>query len=70
MIVYVFSPDTGFSSHFLSWFTWLHDHLEPDEEYILPVRDVDLGRAMFDFAKATPTISLAEIRRRLTGDTS
>jgi hypothetical protein len=67
MVVYVFSPDTGYSSELLSVFAWIHHH-RPVEEYILAIRDVDLARAMFNFAKTIPTISLAEIRRRVNAD--
>ena len=58
LVVYVFSPDTGYSSHLLSWFTWIHHHVAPPEERVLRLGNVN---EVFPFARDMPIISPEEL---------
>ncbi len=68
-VVYIFSPDTTYSSQLLSWSTWVHHHTGAKHEYILPIHGVDLGRGVFHFLNRAPVISLDELKRRLLNPT-
>jgi hypothetical protein len=65
IVVYVFSEDTGYSSQLLSWFTWIHHSVGASEEYVMKVGNLDLARAVFDFAKGFSVTSIAELQQRL-----
>lgn len=63
--VYLFSRDTGFSSHLLSWFTWIHHQARPQREFVIGVGQVDLAATVFPFAARFPVITLEEFRKLL-----
>jgi hypothetical protein len=69
IVVYAFSSDTGWSSHLLSWFTWIHHHVKPVEEYIFSVSGDPNVEIIFHFIESQrekfPFITAAELRQRL-----
>jgi hypothetical protein len=65
IVVYVFSRDTGASSQFLSWFSYVHDHLEPCEEYMIAVRGVDAREVVFDIIAHIECISIPKLKKRM-----
>jgi hypothetical protein len=65
LAVYVFSPDTLYSSQLMSWFTWIHDHILPRQEYILSIKGADLSKGSFDALKGVPRVSTEELLRIL-----
>jgi hypothetical protein len=61
-VLYLFSTDTGYSSKFLSWFSWIHDHARPRKEFLVGLGGADVKRMAFDFLKGLPVISPEEAK--------
>lgn len=60
-VVYVFSPDTGYSSHLLSWFTWIHHNMQNEPELVFRLDNQEC--TIFPFAEKLRAISMDELRR-------
>ena len=60
-VIYVFSPDTGYSSQMLSWFTWIHHDVKAPNEFVLVLGDMDIEKVVFDFAKDFPKIFIDDL---------
>ena len=65
MVVYVFSPDTAWSSQLQGVFNWINYWTSASERYVLGIRGVDLQRAMSQFAEKLPRLSLEELCQKL-----
>lgn len=65
IVIYVFSPDTGYSSQLHSIFTRIHDRVLAPHEYLMAIEGGEPSKAAFPEISHLPEISVDGLKEEL-----